>query len=155
MHQWFLANKLTLNLSKTKYILFSRTKSQKNKLKKFKVNINDYCIKQISEMKYLGVILDSKLNWHEHIQYVSSKLARAAGVIYKFRNKVPQNVQMLLYHSIVASYLRYGIATWGSSRPSAIKKLQNLQNKIVRHIAYPQYSDNILDHYTSLNILNI
>ena len=155
LHQWFLANKLTLNLSKTKYILFSRTKSQKNKLKKFKVNINNYCIKQISEMKYLGVILDSKLNWHEHIQYVSTKLARAAGVMYKFRNKVPQNVLMLLYHSIVASYLRYGIATWGSAKPSAITKLQNLQNKIVRHIAYPQQSDNILDHYTSLSILNI
>ena len=77
-------------------------------------------------MKYLGVILDNKLNWHNHIQYVSTKLAKAAGIIYKVRNKAPQSVLMLLYHSLVGTYLRYGLASWGSAKTTALLKLKSL-----------------------------
>ena len=76
-------------------MLFSKQQKKKAKLKKFKININKYCIKQVTEMKYLGVILDNKLNWHNHIQYVCAKLAKAAGIIYKVRKKAPQNVMLL------------------------------------------------------------
>ena len=112
-------------------MIFSKKRSQKKLEKKFKININNYGIKQVSEMKYLGVILDNKLNWHDHIQYVSTKLSKAAGIIFKFKRKMPQNVLMLLYHSLVATYLRYGIASWGAAKTSALAKLQCLQNKVV------------------------
>ena len=105
-------------------MIFSKQRGKKHKHKKIKININNYCIKQVSEMKYLGVILDSKLNWHNHIHYVTTKLAKTAGIIYKVRNKVPREVLMLLYHSICASYLRYGIASWGSAKPSALSNPQ-------------------------------
>ncbi len=155
LHQWFISNKLTLNLSKTKYILFSRKKKEKHKLKKFRLNINNYCIKQVSEMKYLGVILDNKVNWHEHIDYVCSKLAKAAGIFYKIRYKVPKDVLILLYHGIVASHLRYGIASWGSAKSTALTKLKNLHSKIVCYITHSQSSSNINEQLTSLNILNV
>ena len=132
LHQWFLANKLTLNLSKTKFMIFSKKLKTKAKERKFKININNYSIKQVTEMKYLGVILDNKLNWHNHIQYVCTKLAKAAGIIYKVRKKAPQNVLMLLYHSLVGTYLRYGLASWGSAKTTALSKLQALQNRILR-----------------------
>ena len=61
LHNWFVANKLTLNLKKTKFMLFSNKRKKRNKYKKFKININNFCIKQVQEMEYLGVILDSKL----------------------------------------------------------------------------------------------
>ena len=68
VHEWLVANKLTLNLTKTKYMLFHNKKDEKTKkqIRKFRININKYCIKQVSEMEYLGVILDQKLNWHKH-----------------------------------------------------------------------------------------
>ena len=67
LHEWFIANKLTLNLKKTKFMLFSRKKMKSNALKKFKLNINKVNIEQVDEIKYLGVFLDNKLNWHKHI----------------------------------------------------------------------------------------
>ena len=53
MHHWFIANKLTLNLKKTKYMIFSKLQKKKAKEHKFRININKFCIKQVSEMKYI------------------------------------------------------------------------------------------------------
>ena len=155
LHHWFVANKLTLNLKKTKFMLFSKQKKNKTKVKKFKININNYSIKQVTEMKYLGVILDNKLNWHNHIQYVCSKLAKAAGIIYKVRSKAPENVLMLLYHSLVGTYLRYGIASWGSAKTTALSKLQALQNKVVRYITHSSQFTNVTNEYKKLGILKV
>ena len=136
-------------------MLFSKQQKKKAKKKTFKININNYCIKQVTEMKYLGVILDNKVNWHNHIQYICTKLAKAAGIIFKIRNKAPQNVLMLLYHSLVGTYLRYGIASWGSAKTTALSKLQALQNKVVRYITHSSPSTDIMNKYKKLNILNI
>ena len=155
LHQWFVSNKLTLNLKKTKFMLFSKKKLKKNNEKKFKININKYSIKQVSEMKYLGVIMDNKLNWHNHIQYICTKVAKAAGIIFKIRNKAPQNVIMLLYHSLVGTYLRYGIASWGSAKTTALSKLRSLQNKVVRYITHSSQDTNISDEYNNLKILKL
>ena len=155
LHHWFIANKLTLNMKKTKFMLFSKQQKKKAQSKKFKVNINNYCIKQVTEMKYLGVILDNKLNWHSHIQFVCSKLAKAAGIIYKVRKKAPQNVLMLLYHSLVGTYLRYGIASWGSAKTTALSKLQSLQNKVVRYITHSSKFTNVSNEYKNLGILRL
>ena len=76
IHLWFIANKLTLNLQKTKYMLFYRCREQ-NHMKKFRVNINCINIKRVEHFKYLGVIMDHKLNWDKHIEYLCSKLAEA------------------------------------------------------------------------------
>ena len=155
LHHWFIANKLTLNLKKTKFMLFSKKRETKSKEKKFKININNYCIKQVCEMKYLGVILDNKMNWHNHIQYVCTKLAKAAGIIYKVRNKTPQKVLMLLYHSLVGTYLQYGIASWGSAKTTALSKLKSLQNKVVRYITHSSQFTNVTGEFKKLGILKL
>ena len=155
LHHWLIANKLTLNLSKTKFMLFSKKRTKKSKEKKFKININKYSIKRVTEMKYLGVILDDKLNWHRHIQFLCSKLSKAAGIIYKVRKKVPKKVLLLLYHSLVATYLRYGIASWGSAKTTALGKLRSLQNKILRYMTYTPQDSDVSGQYIQLNLLTL
>ena len=155
LHHWFTANKLTLNLKKTKFMIFSKKVKKKSKEKKFKININNHCIKQVTEMKYLGVILDNKLNWHNHIQHICTKLAKAAGIIYKVRSKAPQNVLMLLYHSLIGTYLQYGIASWGCAKTTALSKLKSLQNKVVRYITHSPPFSNVTHAYKKLGILKL
>ena len=155
LHQWFITNKLTLNLNKTKFMLFHKKRNLNQKLKKFKVNINNYSIEQVCQFKYLGVVLDNKLNWNEHINFVSTKLAQAAGIIYKVRNKVPQKVLLRIYDSIGAHYLRYGVASWGSAKNTALDKLKILQNKIIRYLTRSSRFTNVENHYKKLNILKL
>ena len=136
-------------------MLFSKKRQKKTKEKKFKININKYSIKQVSEMEYLGVILDNKLNWHSHIQYVCTKLSKAAGIIFKVRKKVPQRVLLLLYHSLVATHLRYGIASWGSAKTTALGKLRSLQNKILRYMTFTPYDIDVSNQFTKLSLLTL
>ena len=53
--------------------------------KKFKIILGKYTIHEVEQSKYLGVLMDNKLNWHDHIEYLITKLSQAAGVIYKLK----------------------------------------------------------------------
>ena len=64
-------------------------------------------------MKFLGVLLDSNLNWKPHITELSKKLARTVGVFFKIRHFVPLDTLKLLYCSLFYGFVSYGIAVWG------------------------------------------
>ena len=106
-------------------------------------------------MKYLGVVIDNNLNWHSHIQYTCSKLAKAAGVIYKLQKKLPQKVLMLLYHGLFATYLQYGIVVWGTAKSTAMLQIKTLQNKVIRHITHSGRMENVDKYYKKLDILKV
>ena len=76
---------------------------------KFEITINSKRIYQENNVCYLGVILDDKLNWHKHIDYLVKKLSMAAGMIYKLRPYLTQKLLNTIYYIIVYSYLQYGI----------------------------------------------
>ena len=50
--------------------------------KKFRITIGKYTIHEIDQIKYLGTIVDNKLNWNHHIDYLKTKLAQAAGAMW-------------------------------------------------------------------------
>ena len=79
--EWFKANKLTLNIEKTYYMVFHQSH------RKFKNNIElviSYIkFREAKIMKYLGVIIDSKLNWIDHITYIKNEVAKGIGIIRK------------------------------------------------------------------------
>ena len=155
VHEWLVANKLTLNLTKTKYMLFHNKKDEKTKkqIRKFRININKYCIKQVSEFKYLGVHFDNKLNWHKHIEYLCTKLSQAAGVIYKLKRLAPRAVLKTVYFSIVDSHLRYGILAWSSAKSTALQRLNCIHRKIIKYMKFE--NETFPDAHKNLNIFSI
>ena len=155
VHEWLVANKLTLNLSKTKYMIFHNKQDERTKkqVKKFRINVNKYCIKQVSEFKYLGIHFDNKLNWHSHIEYLCTKLSQAAGVIYKLKKLAPRAVLKTVYYSIVDSHLRYGILTWGSAKSTALLRLNCIHKKIIKYMKFE--IETLPEAYENLNILSI
>ena len=78
---WLNANKLSLNIDKTQYMIF-RTSNRKL-IKPTKLEINDNAIKQVSSTTFLGVTIDNKLNWAEHINKVKCKISKGVGIINK------------------------------------------------------------------------
>ena len=75
---WLKANKLFLNIRKTHYMLFSGGKRPPNDLN---IEIDNQKISTVFKTKVLGVVIDSKLSWKEHISYITGKIARGIGVI--------------------------------------------------------------------------
>ena len=127
--------------------------ASKRYLNKVNLNINKNNIKQVSSIKYLGVILDNQLNWQEHIKNIQTKLARITGIFYKIRHYVPTKILLMLYNALAGSYLRYGILAWGScSTPST---LQSSQDKVLRAILFKPYTADVTTDYTQLKVLNV
>ena len=66
VNQWLCTNRLSTNLSKTNFMVFSKMKSSKN----FKFSINNHLISKTDSIRFLGVYIDSRLTWKRHIEYV-------------------------------------------------------------------------------------
>ena len=79
---WFNANKLTLNLSKTKCIIFGNCSNNSNK----KHMINDVDIERVTEITFLGLIIDNKLCWKQHINYINVKILKSIAIFYNARS---------------------------------------------------------------------
>ena len=152
---WLVNNKLTLNYKKTKYMIFQKKGIPKQLLKKINLNINKNNIKQVTIFKYLGIYLDNKLTWQEHLQNLQTKLAKFTGIVYKIRNFAPRKVLMMLYNALVGSCLRYGIGAWGSSSSHLRNKLQAAQNKVLRAILFLPYISDVQFGFSELKILNV
>ena len=103
LNKWFEVNKLTLNLTKTKYIIFG------NHNENCSVSINNDAIEKqcMDSIKFLGIILDSKLSWNDHIQLLTRKVSRSMGILYRVKNILNQKSLFTLYCSLVLPYLNY------------------------------------------------
>ena len=64
---------------------------------------------------FLGIIIDNKLKWTEHIKYIKSKISKYIGIINKFRYIRNKNTLRNLYNSFVIPYLDYGIEIQGTT----------------------------------------
>ncbi len=62
---------------------------------------------------------------------------------------------MLIYESLVASYLRYGIPAWGNTTHSLLNRLQAAQNKVIRYLTYSPPMTNVDDKYVSLKVMDV
>ena len=83
---WFNANKLSLNLEKTKYSFFHKpSKKDDIPLRLPKLIINNYEIQREESIKFLGVLLDQHLTWKEHIQLAENKIVKNISILYKAR----------------------------------------------------------------------
>ena len=107
---WLRANRLSLIISKTHYMLFSNKKVIPANVT---IEINGQPITWVSKTKFLGVIIDNKLTWKEYISYISGKVAKGIGIISKVRKYLNKNTLLDLYYSFIYPYLTYCNQVWG------------------------------------------
>ena len=88
----------------------------------------------MSSVKYLGVILDEGITWSEHIEHLTTKLSRNAGIFSKLRYYVNEEVLIKTYHALFNSHLQYAILCWGTTTQTNLNRLQVLQNRAVRNM---------------------
>ena len=152
IYKWVNVNKLSLNIEKTNFMLF--TPKNFSCLKETVV-IDNHPIKEVCHIKFLGVIIDNKLKWKDHIDYISKKIAKGIGVIIKARKVFDKTTLLSIYNSLILPYIGYCIHIWGNAYQTHLQKLHVLQNKIVRIIAgVPRRTSS--DHlYCELNILKL
>ena len=127
---WIKANKLSLNITKSKFMIFS------NSIETLpgEVYINDIPLEQVSSIKFLGIHVDNKLTWKDHVNVICKTISRNIGVINRLKHFLPSSTLLMLYSSLILPYLNYGILVWGNTHQFLLEKILLLQKKSLRVI---------------------
>jgi len=152
LFDWLCANRLSLNVGKTEFVIFRPARSKR--LNRITLNINRCKIFESNKIKYLGMILDSNLNWQHHIFELNKKLFRGVGMIYKIKNLSDSSVLKSIYFSLFQSHATYGLVAWGSSRKCLVK-VNLSQKKAIRAISGLGFNDSTSASFKSLGILKV
>ena len=131
---WLNVNRLSLNVSKTNFIIFHPY--NKPLKQHITLKINNKAIMEKDSIKYLGVIIDSHLNWKKHISTVTKKISRCIGIMCKLRQFMNTYMLKNIYYSILYPHLIYAIQVWGSACSSEINKILVLQKRALRIITH-------------------
>ena len=102
LHRWFQVNKLSLNIAKF-FMIFDNKQCEDNHV----VSINGMNIKRVYVTKFLGVHIDSHLNWCEHINHIKSTISKNVSIMRRVKHLLINSVLYSLYSIIVMPYLNY------------------------------------------------
>ena len=154
---WFKANKLSLNVSKTKYMIFRNPKMLLDD--NLSIKIGNEEVERIGQdcptksFKFVGIMIDEFLSWNYHINHVANKISSSLYALRQVKNLLPVKIKKLLYNSMVKPHLDYGILVWGQSLQTI--RLEKLQKKSVRLITNSSYNAHTEPIFGSQKILKV
>lgn len=136
INQWLINNRLSINLSKTFVVIFS------NKRFDYLANplrMNNEVVTLNELGKFLGVFIDRKLTFNEHVNAICSKLSKTIGIFYKINSYIPEKNLINLYYSFFYPFILYCNIVWGGCTQNHLNKILLLQKRIVRIITKENY----------------
>ena len=119
------------------------------------ITVNNQIINEITETKFLGVILDNKLCWDAHIKHISNKMSKSVSILKMLKHTFPTNALKTIYHSLIYPYFNYCNLIWGSAANSHLQSLTLIQKKCIRIISKAGYYDHTEPLFKEQKILTV
>ena len=139
--RWRDSNRLCLNVNKTDSMAFSTSRLPDPSLHALVIHTcldRQHCgcmpVKCSSKVKYLGIFLDHKLKWQDHIAYINKKLRKNIFLFKELSHLLDRRIVMHAYHSLCRSTLTYGNLGWGGAHKTHLDKLVKTQKLILKII---------------------
>ena len=133
---WLDANKLSLNTSKSNFVIFHPYQHKPDCTIQLEIYNNDLKesvpLEQKTFVKYLGILIANNLSWKYHIDYISSKVSKGIGMIARLRHLVPFATLLNIYRSLIEPYISYGLIAWGQAANIHLNKILILQKRALR-----------------------
>lgn len=145
---WLKLNRLSLNVNKTKAMIFH---TQQRIVNYPTINIDNTNIEFVNEFNFLGVIIDRNLTWKPHISNIKNKLCKVTAIMNKLKHILPRATLLTLYNTTFLPYLNYGILIWGSF----YEALTKIQKRVVRIITQAKYNAHTDPIFKQLRILKL
>ena len=152
---WLTSHKLTLNISNTKYMIFS---PQPHKLKEkfgMQIKIKESVADKVTNFNRLGLHIQNNLGWKSHMLTIISKLRICCDVIHRIRLSTNVSCLLALYHALATNYINYCITTWHAGNAVLLNQIQKQCNKIVRSIFHRDKFSKVDDVYRNYDILQV
>ena len=127
--KWLELNRLQLNTEKPKFMLFHMP--QKN-IPNLKLTISGSIIERVTLFKFLGLNIDSNLNWKAHLSAVSTKVSRVIGLLHKLKYVFPSYILRMIYNSLILPHFNYSLLAWGCK----CQNIEILQKRAIRIVHF-------------------
>lgn len=147
----FCMLKMKVNKLKTKAMEIANTFPQNNHM----IKIDNETIEKVNEIKYLGIIIDKKLNFKSNLDYVLKKISKKTYFISRMRNKLTTDCKKLLYKSLVVPHIDYCSTILFMANNSEMDKLQKQQKKAMRSILKRDRMASTDQMLKDLDLLNV
>lgn len=144
--QYCHANSLVLNEKKSQQLIIGKKREEITGLPD---------VMQVSQVRYLGVVIDDKLTWSDHIDKLCSKLSSALYVLRRLKHISSDETTKTAYFALFEAHVRYGIAVWGNSSITNTKRVLVLQKKAVRILAGLGPRESCRTAFKQLNVLTV
>jgi hypothetical protein len=172
--EWFRANKMSLNVKKTKLLemtnVVKKTRNNREpragageggeeRMSRREIKMDGDTLTRVGgeeeekATKYLGVWLDDRLSWNQHIEKTTAKVRAATCVLIRMK-EAPERTRKMIYHALVEPYLRFALPAWGGAGQSVLGKLEAAQNSAVRTVKNLRLG-HTTEAYGSLGILKL
>lgn len=132
LQMYFAENLLSLNISKTKYMIFKSARSRPPA--NLSLVVNSETIEKVETFKYLGLTFDANLTWYSHISKLQSEISSTCGLLRKVSKYLPTKQMLIVYHAFVQSKLQYMVSIWGAASKFKIMSLQTIQNRCLKAV---------------------
>ena len=132
---WCDKNQLTMNITKTKYVIFG-LRSQTKKISQHELHIQDQKIQKVATYKYLGLTLDMNLTFNNHLQNIQNIVSHKCLLLLKLRKYINTFTATILYKTMILPIIEYGDVIYGGAKGKPIQRLQTIQNRILRICLY-------------------
>ena len=129
--KWFLCNKLNLNPSKTRYMIFNSNTNRTDLIR-----IADETLERVWDsgqekyFKLVGIHIDENLKWQHHIKKIANKIAGATYCLNKASKELSNENKKLLYSGLIHSHLVYGLPIWGAATKGRLDTLLTKRKKL-------------------------
>ena len=104
------------------------------------IKLGNQRILQVRNKKFLGIYIDDELEWGDHINHITKKIASGAYALQAVKRYLCLDNMKSLYHSLVHSHLTYGTILWGSAFKYRLHKVEILQKKAIRNTCNTVYN---------------
>jgi len=157
VHAWFQKNKLNLNPSKTRYMVFNGKGTTETNL----VKVDNTFIERVwtkgkeTSFKLVGIHIDEKLSWGDHINQVAKKMGYANYSMTKSHKILNKRSKKLLYSGLMHSHLVFGAPIWGFAAKCKLDKLLKQQKKAIRKIFNLKHRDHTNEFFVKAKILKV
>ena len=152
--KWFSANKLSLNVAKTKYVIF-HSPQKKLPTHLSNIKIGNFSIERADSVKFLGIWVDQNMNWKKHIDTKCSQAVKVAAILSRLKHLLPISILRTIYNSLFLPHLSYGILAWGNVSNSEINRLRKIQKKAIRQICNTTFNSHTEPLFKKLNLLRL
>ena len=126
---WLKANRLSLNIDKTNFMIVTHKKYD---LTDCIIKIRDTPIKHVKSTKFLGMTIDDKFSYNDHITILSKQLSKVKGLLYKLSETLPVPIIRQLYFSYFYSRIVYCISVWGGGGITNIDKISKINKAALK-----------------------